>query len=223
LIRTAINSEEFLSRIKEATAWTVRLLTQQEEATIGSEGIAASFTSVKGLVLDLGGGSCQLNWMVTGEATVMSKTPVSMPYGAAALTNRLSREDPKKLQEEVVNAFKNAYNTIEMPWDLTNHKGHHVWACGGGFRGMGYYLLGKHPIQPYPIPLINGFTVDASTFTQTVTNQTLAATQSEMQDMFRISKRRAAQVPAIALVINALTLAIPNVTTIHFSQGNATK
>lgn len=197
----------------------MRLLTQQEEATIGSEGIAASFTAVKGLVLDLGGGSCQLNWMITGETTVMSKTPVSMPYGAAALSNRLSREDPTKLQEELVNAFKKAYDTIQLPKDLKRKQGHHVWACGGGFRGMGYYLLGKHPIQPYPIPLINGFTVDASTFTQAVTNQTLATTQSEMQDMFRISKRRSAQVPAIALVIQALTLAIPNVTTIHFSQG----
>lgn len=197
----------------------MRLLTQQEEATIGSEGIAASFTAVKGLVLDLGGGSCQLNWMTTGEETIMSKTPVSMPYGAAALTNRLSREDPKKIQEEMVGAFKAAYKTIQIPPELKQRHGHHVWACGGGFRGMGYYLLAKHPIQPYPIPLINGFTVAADTFTQAVTTQDLAVTQAEMQDMFRISKRRAAQVPAIALVIKALTLAIPHLTQIHFSQG----
>jgi retrograde regulation protein 2 len=209
-----------LSRIKEATGWTVRLLTQQEEATIGSEGIAASFTAVKGLVLDLGGGSCQLNWMMTGEQTVMSESPVSMPYGAAALTNRLSREDPAKLKEELVNAFKKAYATIQLPATLKQGRGHHVWACGGGFRGMGYYLLAKHPIQPYPIPLINGFTVAASTFKEAVTTQALAITQLEMQDMFRISKRRAAQVPAIALVIQALTLAIPDVTQIHFSQGS---
>ena len=208
-----------MGRIKEATGWTARLLTQQEEATIGSEGIAASFAAVKGLVLDLGGGSCQLNWMMTGEQTVMSKSPVSMPYGAAALTNRLSREDPAKLQEELVNAFKRAYETIQLPAPLKQGQGYHVWACGGGFRGMGYYLLAKHPIQPYPIPLINGFTVASSTFTQAVAAETLAITQAEMKDMFRISKRRAAQVPAIALVIRALTLAIPNVTQIHFSQG----
>lgn len=217
--RTAINSDEFLGRIKEATGWTVCLLTQQEEATIGSEGIAASFAGVRGLLFDLGGGSCQLNWMMTGESIVMSKSPVSMPYGAAVLTNRLSREDPKKLQEEVVDAFKKAYDAIQLPNALKSRQGHHVWACGGGFRGMGYYLIAKHPIQPYPIPLINGFTVHMNTFTQAVTNQTLEMTQEEMQDMFRISKRRSAQVPAIALVIEALTLAIPNVTQIHFSQG----
>jgi retrograde regulation protein 2 len=219
LTRTAINSKEFLDRITAATGWTVKLLTQEEQASIGSDGIAASFASVKGLVLDLGGGSCQLNWMMTGTETVMSKTPVSMPYGAAALTNRLSREDPSKLQEEVVNAFKKAYDIIQVPEELKKTQGHHVWACGGGFRGMGYYLLGKHPVQPYPIPLINGFTVDAGTFTETVATQALATTQTEMQDMFRISKRRATQVPAIALVIHALTRAIPNLTQIHFSQG----
>lgn len=219
LIRTAINSDDFLGRIKAATGFKVRLLTQQEEATIGSEGIAASFIAVKGLVLDLGGGSCQLNWMTTGDQTIMSKTPVSMPYGAAALTHRLSQEDPAKLQDELVKAFKAAYDTIQLPPELKNRKGQHVWACGGGFRGMGYYLLAKHPIQPYPIPLINGFTVAAGTFTQAVAREALATTQEEMPDMFRISKRRAAQVPAIALVIQALSQAIPDITQIHFSQG----
>ena len=142
-----------------------------------------------------------------------------MPYGAAALTNRLSREDPANLQKELVNAFKAAYETIQLPREVKNRQGQHVWACGGGFRGMGYYLLAKHPVQPYPIPLINGFTVTASTFTQAVAVQNLATTQEEMPDMFRISKRRAAQVPAVALVIRALSLAIPNITQIHFSQG----
>lgn len=219
--RTAINLADFLSAIKDATGWTVRLLTQEEEATIGSEGIAASFASVKGLVLDLGGGSCQLNWMVTGAAWSMSKTPVSMPYGAAALTNRLAHEDQKALQQELIAAFKKAYDTIALPDDLKKRSGQHLWACGGGFRGMGYFLIGKHPVQPYPIPLINGFTVDAKTFTQAVSRQGLALTQYEMaQDMFRISKRRASQVPAIALVIEALTTAVPNISQIHFSQGS---
>jgi retrograde regulation protein 2 len=219
--RTAINSADFLGAIKDATGWTVRLLTQEEEATIGSEGIAASFTAVKGLVLDLGGGSCQLNWMITGETWSMSKTPVSMPYGAAALTNRLAHEDQKVLQQELVAAFKKAYDTIALPDDLKKRSGQHLWACGGGFRGMGYFLIGKHPVQPYPIPLINGFTVDAKTFTQAVSTHGLAVTQTEMtQDMFRISKRRASQVPAIALVIEALTTAVPNISQIHFSQGS---
>jgi retrograde regulation protein 2 len=191
----------------------VRLLTQQEEATIGSEGIAASFVAVNGLVLDLGGGSCQLNWMTTGGETVMSKTPVSMPYGAAALTNRLLREDSSKLRTELIDGFKKAYATIQVPKDLRDSG--HIWACGGGFRGMGYYLLAKHPIRPYPIPLINGFSVSAKTFAQTAST----AQTTEMDEMFRISKRRAAQVPAIALVIESLTTAIPSLNTIHFSQG----
>ena len=219
-MRTAINSDSFLGRIKTATGWTVTLLTKQEEATIGSEGIAASFSAVKGLVLDLGGGSCQLNWMVTGEQTTMSKTPVSMPYGAAALTNRLAHEDHQALQQELVSAFNKAYETIGLPDDLKSRMGQHLWACGGGFRGMGYFLIGKHPIQPYPIPLINGFTVEAKTLSQALSNQSLTVTQTEMQqDMFRISKRRASQVPAIALIIQALTMAVPNITQIHFSQG----
>jgi retrograde regulation protein 2 len=143
-----------------------------------------------------------------------------MPYGAAALTNRLSREDHQSLQNELVAAFKKAYETIQLPLELKDRPGQHIWACGGGFRGMGYYLLGKHPIQPYPIPLINGFTVSAKRFTEAISVQALSVTQEEMQDMFHISKRRASQVPAIALVIQALSIAIPNLTQIHFSQGS---
>jgi retrograde regulation protein 2 len=155
----------------------------------------------------------------TASETIMSKTPISMPYGAAALSNRLSREDKGVLQDELVQAFKNAFTSIQIPEQWKSRQGLHVWACGGGFRGMGYYLLAKHPVQPYPIPLINGFTVSARTFTQALNVHTLATTQEEMQDMFRISKRRASQVPAISLVMEALTLAIPNITDIHFSQG----
>ena len=217
--RTALNSMEFLHRITAATGWAVKLLSQEEEATIGSDGIAASFASVNGLILDLGGGSCQLNWMKSGQETLMSKSPVSMPYGAAALTHRLSKEDAQKLQEEVTEAFKAAYERIQVPDDLKTSGCLHLWACGGGFRGMGYYLISKHPVQPYPIPLINGFTVAAGTFTATVTTQALHTTQEEMRSGFRISKRRAEQVPAIALVIDAITRAIPDLKQIHFSQG----
>jgi retrograde regulation protein 2 len=217
--RTAMNSKDFLDRIRLATGWLVTMLSQEEEATIGSDGIAASFASVNGLVLDLGGGSCQLNWMKTGAENLVSKTPVSMPYGAAALTNRLVHEDRKKLQEEVIEAFKAAFEKIQVPSDLKRGNGYHLWACGGGLRGMGYFLISKHPVQPYPIPLINGFTVGADTFTEAVTSQAVHTTQQEMKDSFRISKRRAAQVPAVALVIHALAAAIPQLTHIHFSQG----
>jgi retrograde regulation protein 2 len=220
LHRTAINSKEYLERITAATGWPVKLLTQEEEATIGSQGIAASFKAIKGLVFDLGGGSCQLNWMITGSQIQMSPSPISLPYGAAALTDRLSKEDPEELQTELVTAFTKAYEAIQVPRDFTDSRGQHLWACGGGFRGMGYYLMSKHPVQPYPIPLINGFTVTANTFTDAVSPKSLAITQTEMQDTFRISKRRARQVPAVALVIHALTMAIPNLTHIHFSQGS---
>lgn len=53
--RQAINSEHFREEIRQATGWTVEMLSKEEEGRIGAMGIASSFADVRGLVMDLGG------------------------------------------------------------------------------------------------------------------------------------------------------------------------
>lgn len=228
--RTALNSAEFLGAIKDRVGWEVKLLSKEDEGRIGALGVASSFASVKGLVMDLGGGSTQLTWMIAHDGVVetSSRGSISFPYGAAALTRRLqlAQEKGKKaveeLRAEMKANFQTAYPSLEVPASLEReakeHGGFDLYLSGGGFRGWGYLLMSQSRLNPYPIPIINGFRATPDDFQDTSTVMKTAA-DSEDNKIFRVSKRRASQVPAVALLVNVLTECLPAVKAIRFCQG----
>ena len=75
--------------------------------------------------------------------------------------------------------------------------------------------MSQHRVSPYPIPIINGFCATTQDFHQTAEITALAAEQS----VFRISKRRAGQVPAVAFLVNVLVDALPMIQQVRFCQG----
>ncbi|KAL8841939.1 MAG: hypothetical protein Q9170_000719 [Blastenia crenularia] len=220
--RNAINSDDFRRQIEAATGWRVEMLAKEEEGRIGAMGVASSFESIRGLVLDLGGGSVQITWMISdgGEVKTDPKGAVSFPYGAAALMMRLGEvgiEGNDALGEEISSNFEKALRDLDMPEsllkDAEDEGGLTIYLSGGGFRGWGYILMSLHSISPYPIPIINGFRVPKSSFLPNLEEY------SDLESTFRISSRRASQVPAITFLIRALTRSIPSISYIHFAQG----
>ncbi|KAL8877905.1 MAG: hypothetical protein Q9198_004174 [Flavoplaca austrocitrina] len=220
--RNAINSTAFRQQIEEATAWKVELLAKEDEGRIGAMGVASSFGSIKGLVMDLGGGSIQMTWMISekGHVQTSPKGAVSFPYGAAAMMRRLDEagtEGHEPLRMEMSTNFENALEDLEVPENLRQNAdaegGWTLYLSGGGFRGWGYILMSMHSINPYPIPIINGFRVPRSSFLPNVKEY------SDPETTFRISSRRASQVPAITFLIKALAESIPSIAYIHFAQG----
>lgn len=177
--------------------------------------------------MDLGGGSVQLTWMETdnGAVNMGAKGSISLPYGAAALMKKLqkvqSSEQYQLLQQELTSEIKKALENLDVYQLLQeqsdSQSGLQLFLSGGGFRGWGYVLMSKHFIQPYPIPIINGFSVD--------NHQFQAFNVSSLSDVddstFRVSSRRSSQVPAISLLVTALTLAVPRRLKyrVHFAQG----
>lgn len=103
--REASNSKEFIDAIYDSTGWDVELLAKEEEGRIGAYGVISSFNTVSGLYIDLGGGSTQLSWIkcVNGEIT-QSSTPVSLPFGAGALSRRMKFENKHDIFLEIVKA-----------------------------------------------------------------------------------------------------------------------
>ncbi|KAI4121191.1 MAG: hypothetical protein LQ347_006930 [Umbilicaria vellea] len=224
--REAINSADFIRQIKEVTGWPVEMLAKEEEGRIGAMGVASSFSSLKGLVMDLGGGSVQLTWVLTdnGEVQTSPMGAVSLPYGAAALTRRLNeirvngRGTESDFRSEMVTNFRNALHRLEIPSSLNEAAseagGFTLYLSGGGFRGWGYILMSSGAIQPYPIPTINGFSAPKAAFTATEHIQSL-----DNSSTFRISSRRASQVPAVSFLVTALATALPSIRHIYFAQG----
>jgi retrograde regulation protein 2 len=99
-----------------------------------------------------------------------------------------------------------------------------LYLSGGGFRGWGYILMSQHQVKPYPIPVINGFKASRQDFLSTgIVKQAAAAVlqgdEAGSDDIFRISARRAGQVPAVAFLVTALSQALPQVKEIRFCQG----
>lgn len=232
--RTAINSEDFRRQIKTDIGWDVTMLPKEEEGRVGAMGIASSLPEVKGLVMDLGGGSTQLSWLVKKNDGQDVQMPVngaySMPYGAAAMSRRLADAEKngtvEQLREEIRLAVRNAYASLDVPTELETIAqqtgGFTLYLSGGGFRGWGYVLMNQHRVRPYPIPVINGFRASREEFLSTDHIKAVAAASLEHggeADLFRVSERRAGQVPAVALLVNVLAEALPQVKEVRFCQG----
>ncbi|KAF3007519.1 hypothetical protein E8E13_005957 [Curvularia kusanoi] len=225
--RKAMNSEAYRAAIKEATGWTVELLPKEMEGKIGALGVASSYENVRGLMMDLGGGSTQLTWIITekGDIRMSPAGSVSLPYGAAALMQRLEAAGKKKSKEyqafakEVVGDLKAAVQSIDIPEELLRSRdGLHLYLSGGGFRGWGFVLMSEHSIKPYPIPIINGFRTTTDTFMDTMSVKA-AVSQDDTPEIFRVSARRASQVPAVAFLVECLAQALPTLTSVYFCQG----
>ncbi|RVD82480.1 uncharacterized protein DFL_006906 [Arthrobotrys flagrans] len=229
--RTAPNSLEFRQAIQDAVGWPVSMLPKSEEGRIGGLGIASSFATVEGLVMDLGGGSTQLTWMVSKRGELESaKEAVSLPFGAAALTKKLQtainatavEATAAHIREELTKAVESLDIHPELSTKAENEGGYTLYLSGGGFRGFGYLLLAEHEVQPYPVPIINGFSEKREHFVELAERigvELSTEQREELEGKFRISERRALQVPAVAFLIRNLLKCLPQIKDVVFCQG----
>ncbi|CAR31100.1 hypothetical protein ZYGR_0P04060 [Zygosaccharomyces rouxii] len=223
--REALNSVVFTEAIHDSTGWEVELLTREDEGRIGAYGVVSSFNIVNGLYMDLGGGSTQLSWIkcINGEVE-QSSTPVSLPYGAGALARRLHSEDKRALFLEIKKAYSGAIERIgipeEMLLDAKEKGGFDLYTCGGGLRGMGHLLLSQS--KDYPIQtIINGFSCSYEEFSSMSDYLFLKNKVPGSKDtkIFKVSERRASQLPAVGLLMSAAFESLPQIKTVHFSEG----
>lgn len=224
--REAANSQEFQKAIFQATGWKVELLEKEEEGKCGAFGVASSFQKISGLFMDLGGGSTQIAWISnvgTGGKLLISELPVSLPYGAAALTHRLKFEDRRDIYSEIQQSYSQALEKIAIPPEMMqaadDQGGFDVYTCGGGFRGLGHLLLSQDP--DYPIQtIINGYSAPIEKV-QSMCDFLLLrrAVPNLATKIFKVSERRKQQLPAVGLLLSAALQSLPKIRTVHFSEG----
>src|SRR5271156_5567480 len=96
-LRDARNSQAFLEWVRSATGWTVEIISGIEEARLIHLGLVAGMrmSTSPVLMMDLGGGSCELTISVKGHI----RSTVSLPLGAVRLTNEFLRHDPPRKTE----------------------------------------------------------------------------------------------------------------------------
>src|SRR5271154_3464793 len=96
-LRDARNSQAFLEWVRSATGWRVEIISGVEEARLIHLGLITSprVDSAPTLMIDLGGGSCELTVSHRGHI----RDAVSLPLGAVRLSNEFLSHDPPRKGE----------------------------------------------------------------------------------------------------------------------------
>jgi exopolyphosphatase/guanosine-5'-triphosphate,3'-diphosphate pyrophosphatase len=96
-LRDARNSRAFLDWVRSATGWKTEIISGLEEGRLIHLGVLsnARVASSRALLIDLGGGSCELTLSLAGHIEDM----VSLPIGAVRLTQTFLHHDPPKKKE----------------------------------------------------------------------------------------------------------------------------
>jgi len=103
-LRDARNSQAFLEWVRSATGWTVEIISGLEEARLIHLGLVSNLrlSNSTVLMIDLGGGSCELTVSRNGHI----KETVSLPLGAVRLTDEfLSHDPPRKAEMQSLRGF----------------------------------------------------------------------------------------------------------------------
>lgn len=130
-VRRAANQELFRQRVKEETGFEMRVLSGPEEAYYGYVGVTNSMDIADALLMDVGGGSTELTWMVDGKI----KESVSLPLGSLNVTQQFSlgdnikEEHMRRAQEGILKVFR------EVPW-LSGLQSIRLIGIGGTFRNL---------------------------------------------------------------------------------------
>lgn len=103
-LRDARNSSAFIQWVESATGWRIEVITGLEEGRLIHFGVMtnAQVHADRVLLMDLGGGSCEITVSVDRQI----RDIVSLPLGAVRLTREFLQHDPPKRKElEQLRAF----------------------------------------------------------------------------------------------------------------------
>lgn len=147
-VRMAVNREEVLERIYEATGIPFRVVSGEEEARYGYLAVVNSLALEEGVTVDIGGGSTEIT--VFRDRRLVRAD--SIPYGAVSLTREFLRSDLPSMKD-----MKNLDRVIQRELDRR------PWLTGLGFPviGMGGTARSLARIHQrrrhYPLLILHGY------------------------------------------------------------------
>ncbi|MFY4773538.1 exopolyphosphatase [Metabacillus sp. RGM 3146] len=148
-IRQAVNQKEILRAVEEKTDFSIRVLSEFEEAYYGFLAVVNSTAIKDGVTIDIGGGSTEVTLFKNREM----KEFHSFPFGALSLKKQFvknnipSQQELKKLQQFLKAQF------LSLPWLINQRLS--IIGIGGSARNLvqveqamrGYPLAGVHQYE----------------------------------------------------------------------------
>ncbi len=142
-IRQAVNQAELVSLVSEKTDFTMRVISEYEEAYYGFLAVITSTSVTEGITIDLGGGSTEVTYF---KNRVLLEYH-SFPFGSVSLKKDFVAGDlPTQEELEKIKEFLDSQLQI-LPW-LKNRK-LPIVAIGGSARNLVkiHQALNNYPLQ----------------------------------------------------------------------------
>lgn len=139
-VRDASNGAAFLQRVAEL-GLAPRLLSGEQEALTGAQGVLAAFPGAAGVVGDLGGGSLELTDIAADQAT----HGVSMPLGTLRLP---------QLRSGGARKFARRVRKMLGAAEWSGAHGQDLYLVGGSWRALARYAMDR---DAWPIDDPHGF------------------------------------------------------------------
>ncbi|KAK4034159.1 Ppx/GppA phosphatase family-domain-containing protein [Parachaetomium inaequale] len=249
-MRRAQNATAMLEAIRaESPGLSVYILAPPVETLFGSVGARSGFVDVKGLFLDLGGGSVQMTYLDSyasksrvqkdsvGPEVAAALAGQSLPFGAARLIKVLDNSDAATQASEISRlrgGMSEAFKTLcakfsSLAADAAEAQQSGAGEGGKATPGLDVYLCGggfrgygSMLMYRHPVQPYPIPSIGSFTVSGNVFGQTkdlLEFNRSFDGKIFGMSKRRRAQFPAIVAVVDALIAAVPSIRSVTFCSG----
>ncbi|AZB42620.1 exopolyphosphatase [Bacillus sp. FJAT-42376] len=193
-IRQAVNKDDILSRANNETDFTIRLLSEYEEAYYGYLAVINSTSIQDGITIDIGGGSTEVTLFVNREM----KEYHSFPFGALSLKRKFVRgELPDEKESEQLDAYiLEQFQTL--PW--LKDRELPVIGIGGSARNL---VQVDQALKEYPLAGVHQYEMSIEDIRSTLSYLTSQSFE-ELQRVDGLSKDRADLIIPAAMVFRAL-------------------
>ncbi len=193
-IRQANNQTEILKQVKETTDFTIRVLSEYEEAFFGYLAVINTTFLNDGITIDIGGGSTEITLFKERKMLYYH----SFPFGAITLKKEfIHNEIPSK--EEITNLktfLKNQFQSL--PW--LNQNDIPVVGIGGSARNLSLIQQRK---TSYPLSGLHQYEIECNDIRE-ITNQLGKLSLKQRQLVEGLSKDRADIIIPAAEAISTL-------------------
>ncbi|OJV64562.1 MAG: hypothetical protein BGO41_13215 [Clostridiales bacterium 38-18] len=180
-VRMAKNKEAFLSLVKEEVGLEFKVLTGKEEAYYDYLGVVNSMELKTALLLDIGGGSTEIIYMVDR----VLKESISLPFGSVTLTEKFADQKSKKKRIEASTKFiQDHYDKLK--W-LDQVKNIPIIGLGGVIRTIGKIDRDRNG---YPIENMHNYKLHDSEI-ERLFDLILNTEEKDLDKISGISKKRA--------------------------------
>lgn len=193
-VRRAKNQRSFLDEIQATCNIKVRVLSEEEEATLVYRGVINSMDIPKGLILEIGGGSTKIVYY--NRRNMLNYA--TLPFGAVTLTDLFSGDcTPSEAAAQVEEFFTEQLK--KLPWLKEVDPEVQMIGVGGSFRNL--FKISKL-VKKYPLDTVHNYNLAVEDFTN-IYDMVKVLDVEKRKKIKGLSPARADIMPAAMAIIKA--------------------